>query len=175
MTIVVWLVENTWQACVQAVPEQRRPGEDVVLLHVSPAEIEQAVRGAQLRLLGRGRPGERDPGRRVEQLTDQAATALLDAAQSALGGAARRERRRGRVEREVVAAAAGARLLVLARDGDQRALGPRSLGPASRFVVDHAPCAVLLIWPDAAPALTTIPPPPSPGHPPPPGHRPPPG
>ena len=47
--------------------------------------------------------------------------------------------RPGRVEREVVAAAAGARLLVVARSGDLSALGPRSLGPHARFVVDHAP------------------------------------
>ncbi len=51
-------------------------------------------------------------------------------------------------------------ILVLARDGDHERLGPRSLGPATRFVVDHAPCRVLLVWPDVAPALTTIPPPP---------------
>ncbi|MER6926757.1 universal stress protein, partial [Streptomyces spiralis] len=46
-----------------------------------------------------------------------------------------------------------------------------SLGPAVRFAVDHAPCPVLLVWPEAAPDLTTLPPPP-PSEPPPP---PPPG
>jgi len=55
-------------------------------------------------------------------------------------------------------------ILVLARDGDHTRLGPRSLGPAARFVVDHAPCRVLLIWPDVAPAVTAIPP--GPGAPP---------
>ena len=39
-----------------------------------------------------------------------------------------------------MAAAEGADLLILARDGDRAHLGPRSLGPASRFIVDHAPC-----------------------------------
>ena len=68
--------------------------------------------------------------------------------------------RRGRVEREVVAAAEDADLLVLARDGDHSRLGPRSLGPAVRFVVDHAPCRVLLIWPDVTPGTETMPPPP---------------
>ena len=68
----------------------------------------------------------------------------------------------GASEREVVAAAEGADLLVLARDGDDTRLGPKSLGPASRFVVDHAPCPVLLVWPELAPGITTIPPPPSP-------------
>ncbi|HET9257509.1 MAG TPA: hypothetical protein VFO16_20230 [Pseudonocardiaceae bacterium] len=26
--------------------------------------------------------------------------------------------------------------------------GPHSLGPTARYVLDHAPCAVLLVWPD---------------------------
>jgi hypothetical protein len=58
-------------------------------------------------------------------------------------------------------------VLVLARDGDRERLGPRSLGPATRFVIDHAPCRVLLIWPDTVPELGTIPPPPPAGGPPP--------
>jgi nucleotide-binding universal stress UspA family protein len=37
---------------------------------------------------------------------------------------------------------------VLARNEDQSRHGPRSLGPTARYVVDHAPCAVLLVWPD---------------------------
>ena len=89
-----------------------------------------------------------------------AAEELLAEAEARLGRPARREPRRGRLEREVVAAAEGMDLLVLARDGDRAHLGPRSLGPAARFVVDHAPCRVLLIWPDVTPAVTTIPPPP---------------
>jgi Na+/H+ antiporter NhaD/arsenite permease-like protein len=39
-------------------------------------------------------------------------------------------------------------------------LGPHSLGPVTRFVVDHAPCAVLLAWPALAPGVASIPPPP---------------
>jgi nucleotide-binding universal stress UspA family protein len=59
-----------------------------------------------------------------------------------------------------VAAADGADLLVLARDGDRSRLGPHSLGPQARFVVDHAPCQVLLVWPDTPPPASTVPPPP---------------
>jgi hypothetical protein len=33
---------------------------------------------------------------------------------------------------------------VLARDGERKP-GPKSLGPRSRFVVDHATCPVLLV------------------------------
>ena len=45
-----------------------------------------------------------------------------------------------------------------ARDGDCTRLRPKSLGPASQFVVDHAPCPVLLVWPLPAPGLASIPP-----------------
>ena len=57
-------------------------------------------------------------------------------------------------------AAADADLLIVARDGDQSRLGPKSLGKEVRFVVDHAPCPVLLIWPGGAPGVATLPPPP---------------
>ena len=50
-----------------------------------------------------------------------------------------------------------------ARDGDRTHLGPRSLSPATRFVVDHAPCPVLLVWPETPSAITTIPPAPPAG------------
>ena len=50
---------------------------------------------------------------------------------------------------------AGADLLILARDGELR-LGPKSLGPRSRFVLDHAPCQVLLVWPEPPPGIDTI-------------------
>jgi arsenical pump membrane protein len=42
--------------------------------------------------------------------------------------------------------------------------GPKSLGKATRFVVDHAACPVLLVWPASPPGVATIPPPPQ--HPP---------
>jgi nucleotide-binding universal stress UspA family protein len=67
--------------------------------------------------------------------------------------------RRGRVEREVISASADTDLLILARDGRYR-LGPPSLGPRTRFVLDHAPCEVLLVWPGDPPGLETLPPPP---------------
>ncbi|MFD0502514.1 universal stress protein [Streptomyces chiangmaiensis] len=54
-------------------------------------------------------------------------------------------------------AATGADLLICARDGDRSRLGPHSLGPTTRFVVDHAPCPVLLVWPGKTPP-TELPP-----------------
>jgi nucleotide-binding universal stress UspA family protein len=152
---VVWLTESTWEACVDAVRD--RPGDEIVLVHVVDPGALDALAGARAGLLGRGRP-DADPA--VVAALDQAQSRLFDAAERRLGRPAARDARRGRVEREVVAACADAGLLVLARDGDHRRLGPRSLGRASRFVVDHAPCRVLLVWPDEPPDLATLPPPP---------------
>ncbi|MFF8726728.1 universal stress protein [Streptomyces sp. NPDC015171] len=163
MRVIAWLVEGTWPACVDAVRAHAPDDAEVVLLHVSGPEVPAVAHGAFAGLLGRGRP-ERDPGDRLEALGGTSAVSLLAAAAERLGRPCVRAERSGRVEREVVAAAEGAGLLVVARDGDRSGLGPKSLGPAVRFAVDHAPCPVLLVWPEPAPGLATIPPPP-PHHP----------
>jgi nucleotide-binding universal stress UspA family protein len=159
MTVITWIVEGTWLACVDAARELAPADADILLLHVTGGEAPAAARGAYAGLLGRGR-ADRDPGRRVAELGATSARDLLDAAAGRLGRPCATAERRGRVEREVVAAAEGADLLILARDGDDTRLGPKSLGPASRFVVDHAPCPVLLVWPHDAPDTGSIPPPP---------------
>ncbi|MFE9172993.1 universal stress protein [Streptomyces kebangsaanensis] len=180
MRVIAWLVEGTWPACVDAVRTYAPHASEVVLLHVSGEEVPGVAHGAFAGLLGRGHPWGhlpaegwgRDPGDLLADLGGTSAAELLDAAAARLGRPCTRLERDGRVEREVVAAAEGADLLVLARDGDRERLGPRSLGPAARFAVDHAPCPVLLVWPETAPNLTTIPPPPPPPPPsPPPHHR----
>jgi nucleotide-binding universal stress UspA family protein len=165
MRVIVWLVEGTWPACVDAVGTHAPQASEVVLLHVSGPEVPGVAHGAFAGLLGRGHP-ERDPGVLLTDLGGTSAAELLEAAAARLGRPCTRLERSGRVEREVVAAAEDADLLVLARDGDRDRLGPRSLGPAVRFAVDHAPCPVLLVWPEAAPDLTTLPPapPPPPPH-----------
>ncbi|MEU8751739.1 universal stress protein [Streptomyces chartreusis] len=159
MAVVVWVVEGTWPACVDAARAHAPEDAEVVLLHVTGHDVADAAHGAFAGLLGRGHP-ERDPGTRVEHLAAASAESLLQAAAERLGRPCARVERTGRVEREVVAATEGADLLVLARDGDRARLGPHSLGPASRFVVDHAACSLLLVWPEPAPDLTTMPPPP---------------
>jgi nucleotide-binding universal stress UspA family protein len=167
---VVWVAEGTWPACVDAARTWVPEGADVVLLHVSGTEV-GAAQGALAGLFGRGRRGP-DPAAQMNALSDEAAAELLDRAADRLGRPATTEHRSGRVEREVVRAAEGASLLVCARDGDQARLGPHSLGKETRFVVDHAPCPVLLVWPVDAPGVESIPPPPPPGHePPPPPHE----
>ncbi|MEU1041913.1 universal stress protein [Streptomyces sp. NPDC005551] len=161
MRVIAWLVEGTWPACVDAVRDHAPQAADVVLLHVDEPDAAGLAHGAFAGLLGRGRQ-DRDPGDRLADLGSASAARLLAAAAERFGGPCTRLERTGRAEREVVAAAEGAGLLVLARDGDRAGLGPRSLGPAGRFVVDHAPCPVLLVWPEPAPDVTTLPPPPPP-------------
>src|SRR2546421_4515979 len=153
MKVIIWVDGTTWRACVDAARALAPAGAELVLLHVTGTDTHAAAHGAFTGLLGRGRP-ERDPGPRMERLAATSADELLNAAAQHLGRPATRQERRGRIEHEVVAAAETADLLVLARDGEHTRPGPKSLGHAARFVVDHAPCPVLLVWPDATPTLT---------------------
>jgi nucleotide-binding universal stress UspA family protein len=164
MSVIIWLVEGTWPACVDAARGWVPADANVTLLHVTGDDIAAAAHGAFAGLLGRGRPHERDPGVRVEAMSTTAADELLAAAAERLGRPTARVERHGRPEHEVVQTCAGADLLICARDGDRSRLGPHSLAPPTRFVVDHAPCPVLLVWPGPAPAVDSIPPPP-PHHP----------
>jgi nucleotide-binding universal stress UspA family protein len=159
MSVVIWVTEGTWQAAVDAARTLAPPGAVFTLVHVTGEDVAGAAHGAFAGLLGRGHP-ERDPGDRLEELAETAAEELLRAAAGRLGRPASVVRRRGRVEQEVVRAAEDAELLICARDGDRDRLGPRSLGHATRFVVDHAPCPVLLVWPQRPPGLDSLPPPP---------------
>jgi nucleotide-binding universal stress UspA family protein len=159
VTVIAWIAEGTWPACVDAASTHAPESADVVLLHVTGHDVPGAAHGAYAGLFGRGRGRpDRDPGTRLQQLAAASAQQLLRAAAERLGRPCTRVERSGRIEREVVAVAEGADFLVVARDADRTRLGPRSLGPATRFVVDHAPCPVLLVWPETAPAITTIPP-----------------
>jgi nucleotide-binding universal stress UspA family protein len=158
-TVLVWIAEGTWQSCVDAARWLAPTGAAVTLLHVTPADLPETAHGAYLGLLGRGHAA-RDPGPQLAELADVSADELLDAAAGRLGRPCEQIRRRGRTEREVVTAAEDADLLIVARDGDRSRLGPKSLGKATRFVVDHAPCPVLLVWPERAPGIASIPPPP---------------
>jgi len=154
MTVLVWVTEEGWMACVDAALV-RAPSDEVTLLHVTDAGAADAAQGAFTALLGRGGAG---PGRQLEAVAEAAATEVLEAAAARLARPARQLRRRGRPEREVVQSARDATLLILARQGAEA--GPRSLGKEARFVVDHAPCAVLLVWPGPVPDHPLPPPPP---------------
>ncbi|GIF04352.1 hypothetical protein Asi03nite_18900 [Actinoplanes siamensis] len=146
----MWVREGVWPAAVDAARDLTGPDDSVTLVHALDPAIAAGAHGAYAGLLGRGgwpHRGHQDPGTVVEAAGVAAENELMTAAQERFGRAARTVFRRGRVEREVVAACAGMDLLVAARDGDVDRPGPKSLGPASRFVVDHAPCRVLLVWP----------------------------
>ncbi|MEZ0294701.1 MAG: universal stress protein [Solirubrobacteraceae bacterium] len=158
MRALVWIVEDTWEATVAEAAAFVPPAADITLLHVAPADVEELAGGGRRGLLGRHPPPPPEHG--IRAISDEAAHALLEDARERIGRPAETVARRGRVEREVVAAAQDADLLVLARDGDRGRLGPKSLGPPARFVVDHAPCRVLLVWADEPPGVETIPPPP---------------
>ncbi|SEC30606.1 hypothetical protein SAMN05216489_00395 [Streptomyces sp. 3213] len=129
MTVVIWIREGTWPACVDAARTPTPADADITLLHVTPADIQGAAHGAFAGLLGRGHP-DRDPGTRLEHLAAAPPAQFLQTTADRL-----------------------------ARPCTRTHLGPHSLGPASRLVVDHTPCPVLLVWPDP-PGLTTMPPPP---------------
>jgi len=132
-------------------------GARFTLLHVTSPAAADAAHGAYRGLLGRA---GHDPGERVEALASASAADLIEAAARRLGRPCERREIHDQTERAVVAASATADLLIVARDGDRSRLGPKSLGKATRFVVDHAACPVLLVWPDVAPDVGTIPPPP---------------
>jgi nucleotide-binding universal stress UspA family protein len=141
MRVLVWIVEDTWRATVAAAAAFLPADADITLLYVTASEAEAVARGARNGLLGRP---HRAPAEPLQVISEQSARDLLAEAQQLLGCQARR----GRVEREVVAAAEEMDLLVLARDRGRAYRGPRSLGSTARFVVEHSPCAVLLVWPD---------------------------
>ena len=163
-SVLVWVGERTWQACIDAARRLPAGSTRITLIHVTEDDPPDAARGAYLGLMGRRAPGP-DPGARIAEFERPSAAELLDPAARRLGRPCDRIDRHGRPERAVVAAAAGADLLIVARDGDQSRLGPKSLGKEARFVVDHAPCPVLLIWPGTAPSVASIPPkPPKPPH-----------
>ncbi len=74
---------------------------------------------------------------------------ILNEGLGSLPGAETLERR-GHPEREIVNCAAEWRadlVIVCARaqDGGKPAIGPKSVGHVARFVLDHAPCPVLLL------------------------------
>jgi nucleotide-binding universal stress UspA family protein len=113
MRVLVWVVEGTWEAAVDAA--RGLPAEEITLLHVVPDAVAAAPRGFMEGLLGRSRG--RDARTQVEALAGRAARELLDAAAERLGGDPVLCSETGRAEDVVLAAAGQADVLVVARDG----------------------------------------------------------
>ena len=158
MKIVIWVREGTWPACVDAARDLVGSGPAEVTLVCVREEASGPPDPGFGSLIGRGR--RRKATEELAQLSRDAAETMLRRAQERLGFDATMRLESGFPERLVTAAADGADYLVLGRDGDRRRLGPNSIGKHTRFVIDHAPCRVLLIWPDRVPDLGSIPPPP---------------
>jgi nucleotide-binding universal stress UspA family protein len=125
--VLVWVTPTGWEACIDAA---RELGAEVTLLAVADEGPEPPG------LLGRHKH-HRPPVAADDE--------LLDAAAERLGRDAERLSPPGRPEHAVVEAAAGFDLLVVSRSNLRP--GPHSIGHATRFVVDHAPCSLLLVWP----------------------------
>jgi nucleotide-binding universal stress UspA family protein len=141
VAVIVWMnPDAAWESAVDA--GAGLASEEVVLLLVTGggAPAGDTFTG----LLG---PSGNEPGEAFAGIEEDQAAALFDEAEARIGRPVRRLWERGSPEREVVAAASGADLLVCVRDGAGDRPGPGSLGPVTRFVVEHAPCAVLLVWP----------------------------
>lgn len=159
MRVHAWLVPGTWQSVVDAVAA--RPADDQLTLLTVADRDETIPTGMFGQLMGRGRPVA-DPS--TDRLGAEAAQRLLDEATRRLGRPCEQRLLTGRTERVVTAACDDADLLLLARDGDRSRLGPKSMGHHTRFVLDHAPCTVALLWPGEVPSLDSIPTPPPDGH-----------
>lgn len=157
MRLAVWVTEGTWLAAVDAARDLIG-GDDaeVTLIHV--LEGGRPPREGFGSLMGRGRV--RRSEEQLHQLSEEAAQQMLDQAAERLGRPATVRLETGFPERIVTALADDVDYLVIGRDGDRSRLGPNSLGKHTRFVVDHAPCRVVLIWPGQAPGTGSIPPPP---------------
>ncbi len=153
MRALVWITEASWQICVDRARELLPADAEVTILHVAASDVEDLAEHPGPGWLGRRRPPP--PGPSVRQISDAEAQALLESARVRFGRQAQTLARRGRTEREVLEAAEGADLLVLVRDGKPQR-EPKSLGPRTRFVVDHAGCAVLLLWAQPPPGLSSM-------------------
>ncbi|WP_142112097.1 universal stress protein [Rarobacter incanus] len=152
MKTVAFVAPGTWQAVIDEVrvlPESA----SVTLIAAADEESVGPLGGSLFGRGGRRRGVEREAALSLAQdLVDEARDACpRDAAALVVTGA---------VGHAVVRELGDADLLILARDGDLSNLGPRSLGRHTRFIVDHAPCRVLLVWPVLAPDTDTLPPPP---------------
>lgn len=95
-------------------------------------------------------PMRREQMRRAEEVSAQD---ILTEGERAFPGAERIQRT-GHPEREIVSVAAEWKadlILICPRSiyGDNPTIGPKSVGHVARFVLDHAPCPVLLVRPRA--------------------------
>lgn len=152
MKVVAWIAPGTWDAVVATA--NKRPQTDRITL-VAVADNTQDVPSGMLSgLMGRAHA----PGYEYyDKISQEAAQSLLDQAKDRLGRECETQLLVGKTEEVVTESLEDAGLLILARDGDRSRLGPKSIGRHTRFVLDHAPCTVALVWPGETPPLESIP------------------
>jgi nucleotide-binding universal stress UspA family protein len=138
LKVLAWITEGGWEACVDAAAGL--PATETTLLHVPQPDLAHGPPGP----LGRRR--RLDIETRWTTVSGEAAQALLDDAERRLGRPAKKLAVDGPAEQVVLEAARDADVLVLVRDGREDTPGPHSIGHATRFVLDHAPCTILLAW-----------------------------
>jgi nucleotide-binding universal stress UspA family protein len=154
MVAVIWIAETTWEGCIDFARTVLPAGVAVRLVHVSPSDAERLVDEGPGALLGR-RTSAVAPEFAARSVAAEEARELLEAARTRLARPAELRALRGHPERELLEACADADLLVLARDGEPR-LGPKSFSRQARFVVDHAPCAALVVWDGTPPQADAL-------------------
>src|SRR5215813_11980174 len=134
--VLIWVTEDGWEASVDAATNL--DAAEVTLLHVA-APVHP----------GPGLLGRHAPTPRYAEIAGEAADELLRAAEERLLAVVDVTVHRiavpGRPEDVVIGACDQADFLVFARSGHHP--GPHSLEHETRFIVDHAPCTVLLTWP----------------------------
>jgi nucleotide-binding universal stress UspA family protein len=143
MRVLIWIAEGTWKAAVVAAKQFVPADAQITLLYVIPVEAQEVAREAPRALLGRWHAQSTGT---LNSIAAQVANGLLADARTLLGRDATLDAQGGRVREAVVAAAQKTDLLVVARDCEHAGEGPHSLGPTARYVLDHAPCPVLLVW-----------------------------
>lgn len=159
LRVLVWVEPGTWEACVAAAADligDRAADSEVTLVYVPDSD--DLVQDAAMGLWGRrrGPVGPSPDGPDDLELLADAEALLVERVGETVTVHTRLLR--GPVERVVTAASEEADYLVLGRQGDLSRRGPHSLGKHARFVVDHAQCRVLIVWPQTAPSAATIPP-----------------
>jgi nucleotide-binding universal stress UspA family protein len=138
------------------------------LLYVTDSGPQEGIERQRSRFLRpQGLTGPRQE--KMQQAQQFAATDILEEGQRYISSAETLQRQ-GRPEREIVNCAAEwtADLLIISprTQYDAAEIGPKSVGHVARFVVDHAPCPVLLLRPLARERFPIDPRPPKPPHPP---------
>ncbi|HLZ94093.1 MAG TPA: universal stress protein [Candidatus Dormibacteraeota bacterium] len=124
-------------------------GAHVLLLHVQGTSARSGLELASRRPGGRGLPPQRARDLEEAELRSgaealaEAAAAFRDQAESVETMELRGEA--GRLVCDTAARWRADLIAIRAGGRDRPPVGPASLGPAARFVTDHAPCAVLLI------------------------------